>query len=135
ARVLLDREDQLWYGGLETPADKMRRADNVGRERGPSTRAETQRGFDVLDCRFGLARQQTEKAFDEPAARVVRVECQCAVNQRHHGADVLAERGQRIGGICQDPWVVAGLLQGSPGEIGALQTVRRRIFAPTVLNL
>ena len=45
-----------------------------------------------------------------------------------HGADVLAEIGQREGGIRQDARVVAGHFQGSPGEIGALPTVRLRIF-------
>ena len=67
-----------------------------------------------------------------PAAREVRVERQGTVDQRHHGADVLAEIGQREGGIRQDARVVAGHFQGSPGEIDALQTVRLRIFAPTV---
>ena len=69
-----------------------------------------------------------------PAAREVRVERQGAIDQRHHGADVLAEIGQREGGIRQDARIVAGHFQGSPCEIGALQTVRLRIFAPTVKN-
>jgi hypothetical protein len=59
---------------------------------------------------------------------------QGAVDQRHHRADVLPEIGQRLGGICQDARVVAGHFQGSPGEIGALQTVHLRIFAPTVTD-
>src|SRR5690348_17667642 len=36
-----------------------------------------------------------------------RVERQCAIDQRHHRADVLAEVGQREGGRRQDARVVA----------------------------
>jgi hypothetical protein len=54
-----------------------------------------------------------------PAAGVVRIQRQGLVNQRHHGADVLAEIGQREGGIRQDAPIVAGYFQGSPREIGA----------------
>jgi len=50
--------------------------------------------------------------------------------QRHHGADVFAEIGQRLGGVCEDARVVASHLQGSPCEIGALQSVRPPVFAP-----
>jgi len=67
-----------------------------------------------------------------PAAREVRVERQGTVNQRHHGVDIFAEIGQREGDIRQNVRVVAGHFQGSPGEIGALPTVRLRIFAPAV---
>ena len=51
-----------------------------------------------------------------PAAREVRVERQRAIDQRHHGADVLAEIGQREGGIRQDARVVAGHFQGPPAR-------------------
>ena len=66
--------------------------------------------------------------------RKIRVEREGAVDQRHHRADVLAVIGQRIGGIGQDAWVAPGHFQGSPGEIGALQTVHLWIFAPTVTD-
>src|SRR5437762_296694 len=86
----------------------------------------------MLDRDVGLARPIPKSATYGPAAGVARVERERAVNQRHHGADVLAESSQRKGDIRQDDRVVAGHLQGSPGEIGALHAVRRRIFAPTV---
>jgi len=86
----------------------------------------------MLDRDVGLARLQPEEAADVPAASVVRIERQGAVNQRHHRADVLTEIGQHEGGIRQDARVVAGHFQSSPGKIGALQTICPRIFAPTV---
>src|SRR5271170_7224058 len=86
----------------------------------------------MLDRDVGLTRKQSDGAAVVPAAGVVRVERQRTVDQRHHGADVLAEIGQRLSGIRQDPWVIASYFESSPGEIGALQTVRLRIFAPTV---
>ena len=65
--------------------------------------------------------------------RVVRVERQGTINQRHHGTDILAEISQRVGDMHQDDRVVVSYFQGSPGEISALQAVRRRIFAPVVI--
>jgi hypothetical protein len=62
----------------------------------------------------------SEDAADVPAASVVWVERQRTINQRHHGADVLAEIRQHDGGIHQDAGILAGHFQGSPGEIGAL---------------
>src|SRR5215471_13766941 len=93
---------------------------------------EAQRGFDVLDRDVGVARPYPELTADEPAAREVRVERQRTIDQRQHGADVLSEIGQRDRGIRQNARVVAGHFKGSPGEIGALQSVRLPIFAPTV---
>ena len=86
----------------------------------------------MLDRDVVLARPESEDAADVPSARETRVERQCAIDQRHHRADILTEIGQRQGGIRQDARVVAGHFQGSPGEIGALQAVSRRIFAPIV---
>src|SRR6266853_94700 len=88
----------------------------------------------MVDCDVGLARPYPEDTADEPAVGEIRVECQSAVDQRHHGADVLAERGQRISGIRQDARIVAGHFQGSPGEICALPSVRLSIFTPIVDN-
>src|SRR5438105_10338795 len=93
------------------------------------------RPLDVLDRNVGLTRPSPEDAADMPASSVVRVEREGSVNQRHHGADLLAEIGQCEGGIRQDARVVAGHFQGSPCEIGALPTVCPRILAPTVENL
>src|SRR5438046_2724201 len=88
----------------------------------------------MLDRNVGLARKQSEVAADVPAAREIRVQRKRTVEQRHHGAYVLAKIGQCLGGVRQDGRVVAGYLQRSPSEIGALQAIRRRIFAPTVLK-
>jgi len=54
------------------------------------------------------------------------------INQRHHGADILAEIGQRLRGIGESDRIFSGHLEGSSGKIGTLQTVRRRIITATV---
>ena len=82
-------------------------------------RARGLRRSEVSTCSIamiGLAGPQPEDAADVPAAREARVERQRAVDQRHHGADVLAEIGQREGGIRQDARVVAGHLAGPAGR-------------------
>src|SRR5215813_5164583 len=132
AWTLLDREDQLRLCLIEAPSKKMRGAYHGERRADAGAGTEPQRGLDKLDRDVELARPQPEQAADSPAAREARVECQRSVDQRHHRADILVEIGQRLGGIGQDARVVAGHLQGSPGEIGALEAVRCRIFAPTV---
>jgi hypothetical protein len=66
------------------------------------------------------------------AAGVVGVEGQGTIGQRRHGAYVLAEIGQREGDVRQDDRIVAGHFRSSPGEIGALQTVRLAIFAEII---
>jgi hypothetical protein len=48
----------------------------------------------MLDSDVGLARIIPEQSTNEPAAREARVERKRTIDQRHHGADVLAE-------ICQ----------------------------------
>src|SRR6516165_1126801 len=95
---------------------------------------EAQRGFKMLDRDVGLVRPNPENAADVPATREARVEREGAVNQPYQGADVLGEMTQGKGGIRQDAWIVAGRFQGSPGEIHALKTVRRRILAAAVCH-
>jgi hypothetical protein len=51
------------------------------------------------------------------------------VNQSHHRADVLAEIGQSMGGIGEGAGIISRNLQGTPSEVGALQSVCDRIFA------
>ena len=80
---------------METPAVEMRGAYYKERRAAAGTRTEAQRGLDVLDRNVGLARPLPEDAAEVPAAGVVRVERQCAINQCDHGADVLAEIRQR----------------------------------------
>src|SRR5271157_3248199 len=134
ARILLDCEEQLRHGLIEAPAQEMGLAYYIERRADAGAGAEAQRGLDMLDRDVGLARPSPEDAADKPASSVVRVEREGSVNQRHHGADILAEIGQRLGGIGQDARVVADHFQGSPREIGALQTVRRPVFAPAVMK-
>ena len=69
--------------------------------------------------------------MDQPRAKL-GLSTKGTVDQRHHGADILAEIGQCLGSIRQDARIVASHFQGSPGEIDALETVCLRIFAPTV---
>jgi hypothetical protein len=110
----------------------MRGAYVKERRSGAGSRTEALRGLEMLDRDVGLARPIPEHATDQPAPREVRVERQRTISQRRHGPDVLAEISQREGGIRQSPRIIAGQLQGSFGEIDTLQTVRLRIFAPTV---
>jgi hypothetical protein len=86
----------------------------------------------MRDRNVRLARLHSEGAADVPGAREIRVEREGTVDQCHHGADVLAKIGQRLGSIREDARVVARHFEGSPGEINTLQTVRRRIVAATV---
>jgi hypothetical protein len=86
----------------------------------------------MLNPDIQLARVNPEDATDMPTARVVWVERQGTVDQRHHIADVLAEMVKREGGSGQDTRIVAGHFQRSPGEIGTLPNVRLPIFAPIV---
>src|SRR5215831_2025734 len=134
ARILLDCEEQLRHGLIEAPAQEMGLAYYIERRADAGAGTEAQRGLDMLDRNVGLARPSPEDAADKPASSVVRVERQGAVNQCHHGADVLAEIGQRLGGMRQDARLVAGRFQGSPGEVNALQTDCRPVFAPAVMK-
>src|SRR4051812_6161575 len=110
----------------------MRGAYVEERRAGAGAGTEALRGLEMLDRDVGLARPIPQHTTDQPAPRVVRVEGQGTINQRRHGADVLAEISQRESSIRQGARVIAGHLKGSFGEIGALQAVRLRIFAPTV---
>src|ERR1700730_1349839 len=92
--------------------------------------AEAQRTSGMFDRNVRLARPVPEDAAEKPAAGVVRVEGQCAINQCDHSADVLAEISQRIGGIRKDTRVVSGHLQGPSCEISALPAVSLGILAP-----
>src|SRR5215472_16815340 len=109
----------------------MRETDLSERRADAGAGTKAQRGLETLDRGVGVAGVQREHAADVPAAGVVWVERQGAVDQRYHGADVFAEIGQRLRGIRQDAWVVAGHFQRSPGKIDALPTMRLRVFAPT----
>jgi len=70
--------------------------------------AEAQRGMDMLRRDVGLAGPDPEDAANKPSVGEVRVEREGTLNQRHHGADVLAERREREGSIRQGARIVAG---------------------------
>src|SRR5690242_16407966 len=132
AGILLDREEEFRHSLVEPPSKGTSTTHYRKRVGDTGARAEAQRGLNMLDRIVGLARPNPERSADRPATRKIRVEREGTVDQRHHRADVLAEISQRKSGIHQDSRIVTGHLQGSPGEIGSLQTARRRFFAPTV---
>src|SRR5215471_7384150 len=133
ARILLRREAQFPNSLVEPPPEEMRRAYDKERRADPGPRAEAEGGFRTLNRKVGLARPKPKDAADVPAAREIRVERQCTVHELDHRVDILAEPGQSNGGIRQDSRIVTCYLEGSPGEISTLTTVRRRIFAPIVV--
>src|SRR6516165_349011 len=112
----------------------MRGAYFYERRADAGARTEAQRGLDMLDRDVRLAGPMPEDAADVPPTCEIRIEHEGTVDQRDHGADVLAEIGQREGGIRQDTRIVAAHFQRAPCEIDAFQTIRLRIFAPAVYN-
>src|SRR6516162_13519 len=133
AGILLDSEAQFLHCLIEAPHEKMPRAyDEQRRVADSDSRTESESRFSNRNIR--LACPTSEDAAKVPAAREIRIERQCAVNQRYHGVDVLSESGQRDSGIRKDARIVTSHCQGSPREIGALQSVRRRIFAHAVIQ-
>ncbi len=98
------------------------------------TRTEAQRGLKIFDRAVGLPCPISQHPADKPHPRRIRIERQRPVDQRHHGADVLAEPGQRLGGIHQNARVVFGCFERPPGEIGRLPTVSFSIFTQPVID-
>ena len=86
----------------------------------------------MLYCQIGLASDQPHGTAGVPAACEARVQQQRAIGQRDHGADVLAEIGERKGGIGQDGGIVAGHLQGPATALHSLAPILFRIVGPTV---
>ena len=130
--IFLDREEQFRHRLIEAPTKQMRAAHCKKGHADASTRAEPQRGLDVLKREVELTRPQPKIAADLPAPCEARVQRQCTIDQCHHRADVLTEIAERRGGIRQDAGVIAGDLEGALGEIDALPTVRLGIFAAAV---
>src|SRR6516162_8775572 len=77
----------------------------------------------MLDREVGLARGQPEGGADVPTACEIRVQNEGAVDQRYHGADILAEIRQGESGIYNSARIVTRHLQGLPGVTGALAAV------------
>src|SRR5215471_1529315 len=117
---------------IEAAGQEMRLTDDGERRANPSAWAETQRGLDMRDRHVRLPRRHSEDPADVPAAREIRVEREGTLSQCHHGADVLAKIGKRLGSIREDARVVARDFEGSPGEINTLHAMRQRIIATPV---
>src|ERR1700756_1704343 len=126
-RIVLDSEKQFRQRLLEAPAEQLCGANYIENLAKPAAWAETQRSLGTLDCSVKLARKKQENGTDVPAARKARVERQRPIDQRHNRADILAEIGQREGGIGQSARIVTGHLQRPPGEIDTLAAVCRGV--------
>ena len=122
ARILSDGEDQFRDRFIEAPAEEVRGADDTERRADLGARTEAQRSLCMLNCdiELGRVRSVSEIAADLPASRETGVEPQGAVDQRQHGADVLAEEGERNRGVHQHSRVIAGYLQRAPRKVSAL---------------
>ena len=68
----------------------------------------------MLDREIGLACPNTEGPPQHPRPREAWVECKRAVDQCNLGPDILAEKGQRKGGVREDTRVVAGGFHSLP---------------------
>src|SRR3981081_1842260 len=117
---------------MEASGEEMRGADYKERPADAGARAETERGLDMLDRKIGFTGPKAKDAARIPAAGKAWIECERAVDQGHHGIDILAEGREREGGIGEDARVVPGHLQRPPPAIGALTTARLQVFAPAV---
>ncbi len=106
-------------------------ADQAQRRTRSLARAQPQRSLGMLDREIVLTGPQPQDTTQKPAAGEARGERQGAVDQRHHGADILAEIGQNKGGVGQDARVVPRHLERLPGKIdrfaGGL-----RLFGPAL---
>src|SRR5215472_5478715 len=112
AAVLLDFEEKLRHRLIEAPSKEMRATDYRERVANAGTGTKAQRRFYMLDRDVGLAGPHPERSADRPAARKAGVECEGAIDQRDHRADILAEISQRQGGVGQGARIVAGCSEG-----------------------
>src|SRR5215472_12908739 len=67
AWVLLEREEQLWHGLFEAPAEEMRLAYSDERRADAGARTEAQRGLVMLDRDVRLARPIPQGTAEVPA--------------------------------------------------------------------
>ena len=82
-------------GLCETPVEEERGTDQIVTPSRLGARAEPQGFFCMLDRALRLPGPQPEKAAHVPAARIVRIEAESAIDQRDHRVDVLAENDSR----------------------------------------
>ena len=90
--------------------------------------------MEMLDRNVRLARPQPQDPAQVSAARETWIERQRTVDQCHHGANVLAEIGQRESGMYQDYGIVACDFESTPGQIDALPKIRFAILALVVIK-
>src|ERR1700730_13433645 len=86
----------------------------------------------MFDCEIVLPGEYPEKATQIPAAGEARVEGECAIDQPHHGTDVLAQIRQHNGGISEDARIVLPELERPPGKIDALLSIIIGRFGPAL---
>src|SRR5262249_26658970 len=88
----------------------------------------------MLDREIGLAGPDSEKAAQQPATGVTRVERQRSVEQPDHSADILAEASQDLGGVDEDARLVLPHVESLPSEIDGLASGFLRLFSPAVVD-
>src|SRR5262249_32624858 len=132
ARILLYRKEQFRHSLVEALGEKERLPHDRHHGADAGTRAKAQRSFEMGNGGVDLSRPAPENAADVPSTGKIRVERQRPISQSDHGADILAEIGQRECGIRQRVGITARSLQSTPGEIDALQPVSLGIVATTV---
>src|SRR5215831_10281439 len=94
--------------------------------------AQPQRGLDMLNREIMLTGKYPEKAAHKPAAGVARVQRKRAVDQSDHGADILAEYSQYVGGVGEDARVAFPHLKRLPSEIDGLAAGCLWLVGPVV---
>src|SRR6516225_6922630 len=94
AGMVLNGEKQLSRRFFEPAFEEISKTHQGHGRTHRLTRAQPQRGLRMLYGDIMLTREYPEKAADKPTAGVSRVECQRAIDQPHHRADVLAEGSQ-----------------------------------------
>src|SRR5215212_415429 len=86
----------------------------------------------MFDCEIVLSSESPEKAAQIPAAGEAWVQRECAVDQPHHGTDVLAQSRQHNGDVGDDTRIVLPDLECPPGEFDALLSIILRCFGPAL---
>src|SRR5215471_20979116 len=94
-RHVLDSHAHPRNGLFETPAEEQRGTDQIRAHARLSARAQPQGPAGMLDRQIRLPGPQSQKAADEPAARIARIKGESAIDQHDHRIDVLAETGER----------------------------------------
>ena len=128
-RLLLYRQQQLGSCLLELPASEMRTPADLQYGADEDSWAEPRCGLAMLDSEGQVACQQSQEAAGQSAARITRIQVQCAIDQGNHCADVLGEISQGWGAVGQGNRIVASHTQGSPSIIEGLAPIDVRVCA------